>query len=104
MLAFDLQGCYYPYGGKAVILPSTSCVYLVNEPGNFEWTPSGNGKVEIGAVTYNGVPAGRVYHNGVVRIGKVSIPEQRIFYSQGTREYSNPTYDVLVYKPNRIGV
>lgn len=99
MLAFDYQGCYFPWAGKSTVL--SNCVYLVNEPGNFEWVHSSNGEHVEGAVKYQGVPAGRVLHNGVMRIGKISVYDRCIYYAYAASEFKALDYEALVYKPHR---
>jgi Protein of unknown function (DUF3421) len=96
--------CIYPYSGLAYNL--TNCVYLVDEPNQFEWIPSKNGVYELGAVRFsdNSYPVGRVKHtNGELRIGKIAGPGyNKLYYSYGNLEYSASTYEALVYKPLRI--
>lgn len=105
MLEYDSKGsiyeaCYFPRKGIEFIL--TECVYLVNQPGNFEWIPSKNGEIVKGAVEYMGVPVGRVYHKTVVmRIGKIisAVGQKCIYYPYGGFEFKAYIYEALIFKP-----
>jgi Protein of unknown function (DUF3421) len=92
--------CYYAWGSNEHVL--NNCMYLVNQPGNFEWIPSSNGVHELGAVTYSGVPVGRVKHAGTMRVGKISTGGGRIYYTYAGKEYDVTSYEALVYKPDRL--
>jgi hypothetical protein len=100
MLEFDNAGCYSSYGGKSFELPSTNCVYLVNQPGKFKWIFSRDGKIVVGAVKYHGVQVGRCYHErSIVRVGRISEAEKCMYYPYSDFEYNTSSYEVLVYKP-----
>jgi hypothetical protein len=98
MLAPHQFKCYYPYGQKENVL--LSCVYLVNEPGNFIWIPSSFGKIEDGAVMYKGVAAGRCKHEGHWRVGKIWPKESRMYYSFHHKEHHTSHYEALIYIPH----
>jgi Protein of unknown function (DUF3421) len=96
--------CFFPWGGKEFRL--NNCMYLVDEPGKFEWVRSSFGVTEMGAVMYKGlghnVPVGRVRHDGLFKVGKISIGSQCMFYPHNGKEYNAKYYEALVYKPNRL--
>jgi hypothetical protein len=93
--------CYHFIGEITRTL--NDCLYLVNQPGNFEWIPSSNGVHELGAVKYSGSPVGRVKHtNGLMRIGWISSHHQYICYAYGDTVFYSKEYDALVFKPHRL--
>jgi Protein of unknown function (DUF3421) len=91
--------CLFAWGGKSYSL--NNCMYLKDEPGKFEWVPSRNGVTETGAVRYKGVPVGRVHHNWVIYVGKISSGDRRIYFPVNGAELNKQIYEALVYDPNR---
>jgi hypothetical protein len=76
-----------------------NCVYLANQPGNFEWIKSDKGDSETGQVVYGGIPVGRVLDNGVWRIGKISNNLKSLLYAIGGKERTAKSFEALVFKP-----
>lgn len=78
----------------------SGCVYLFNEPGSFEWIPSQNGVVEVGAVKFNNFAIGRIpSRDGKFAIGK--IEQGFLFYGIGDKVLKAANYFALVYTPLR---
>lgn len=76
-----------------------NCVYLANQPNNFEWLASKNGDLEAGQVVYGGIPMGRVLYNGIWRMGRISNSLKALVYAFGGKELTANKYEALIFKP-----